>query len=219
MPKDIRYLSERRKNQLINYELNYKPDFNLLHLNIPNTVCNIIEETERNFVNLNYTSCENYMSSNNQNEFDESLIKSFGIESDESNVESLIESQFGIESNDEYNIEDNISISSDITNYSNKTILSRDIQTWIVEHNIPHNTANKLLVILRRHGHIELPSDVRILLQTPRNASINFKSVGDGRYVHFGLLYGLERSIKMYSKFIKKNEIKLNINIDGFTHF
>lgn len=58
-------------------------------------------------------------------------------------------------------------------------------------------------------------NDVRVLVNTPRNASINIQCVGNGHYVHFGLVSGLERSIVMHSKFIKTNKIKLNINIDG----
>ncbi|EZA60110.1 hypothetical protein X777_15268, partial [Ooceraea biroi] len=66
-----------------------------------------------------------------------------------------------------------------------------------------------------KHGHTELPSDVRVLVATPRNASVNIKDVGNGRYVHFGLTSALEQSIEIYSQFIKTNEIKININIDG----
>lgn len=39
--------------------------------------------------------------------------------------------------------------------------------------------------------------------------------MGNGRYVHFGVASALKRSIEIYSKFIKTDEIKININIDG----
>lgn len=58
-----------------------------------------------------------------------------------------------------------------------------------------------------------MPNDVRVLVNTPRNVSINIRCIGNGQYVHFGLISGLKRSIIMYSEFIKTNEIKLNINI------
>ncbi|KYM94043.1 hypothetical protein ALC62_15348, partial [Cyphomyrmex costatus] len=90
-----------------------------------------------------------------------------------------------------------------------------DLQKLIIEDSISHNTANKLLSILRKHGYIELPCDVRSLLLTPRNVSINFKSIGRGHYIHFGLSSTLERSIKIYFNFLKTKEIKLNLNIDG----
>lgn len=39
--------------------------------------------------------------------------------------------------------------------------------------------------------------------------------MGNGHYIHFGLWSALRRSIKMYYTFIKTDEIKLHINIDG----
>lgn len=41
------------------------------------------------------------------------------------------------------------------------------------------------------------------------------KFVGGGRYVHFSISSSLKQSILLYSKFIKRNEIKLNVNVDG----
>lgn len=82
----------------------------------------------------------------------------------------------------------------------------QDLQTLIVEHNISHNTANQLLTILRKHGHLNLPSDIKSLVNTPRNASVNIKAIGNGHYAHFNLYLSLERSIQIYSKFIKKTK-------------
>lgn len=105
--------------------------------------------------------------------------------------ESNMESQSDAESNEENRVEtqSNISEISNISDCSNDG-LREDLQRLIVERNIVHNTANELLAILRKHGHIDLPSDVRLLLQTPRNASLNIKSLG-GSYVHFGISSGL----------------------------
>jgi len=103
-------------------------------------------------------------------------------------------------------------ISNDLSD-CNKKSLREDLQKLIVEQNIAHNTANELLAILRKHGHVDLPKDMRVLLKTPRNASANIKSLGN--YIHFGISFTLKRSIQICSKFIKRNEIKLNINIDG----
>ncbi|EFN89121.1 hypothetical protein EAI_12487, partial [Harpegnathos saltator] len=80
---------------------------------------------------------------------------------------------------------------------------------------ISHNTANKLLHILRKHSHIELPKDIKSLVHTPKSASINIKCVSGGHYIHFSLSSWLKRSIQTYYNFIKTNEIKLNINTDG----
>lgn len=98
---------------------------------------------------------------------------------------------------------------------NNELSLREDLEKLIIERNVPYNTANELLRILRKHGHTELPSDVRVLVNTPRNASVNIKHMGNGRYAHFGLTSALERSIKIYSQFIETNEIKININVDG----
>lgn len=104
---------------------------------------------------------------------------------------------------------------SDIADCSNKPNLREDLQKLVIERNIAHNTVNELLAILRKHGHVDLPKDVRVLLQTPRNVSRTFKCMDSGRYLHFGISSGLQRSIQIYSDFIIGNKIKLNINIDG----
>lgn len=199
MPKDFQYLSKRRKNQLINCELNYYRRCKVLHLTDSNTASNDLRETD-NCTNVNDTF---------------NKIKTLPqclYEASESNMES----QSVAESNEENSVEtqSNISEISNISDCSN-TGLCEDLQRLIVEQNITHNTANKLLAILRKHVHTDLPSDVRALLLTPRNASLNIKSLGGGCYVHFGFSSGLIRSIQVYSKFIKTNKIKLNVNIDG----
>lgn len=102
-----------------------------------------------------------------------------------------------------------------LTNCSNNNTLWQDLQTLIVEHCISYNIANELLKILRKHGHIELPSDVRNLVKTPRNAYVKIKKLGNGHYVHFGIFSALERFMKVYTNFIRGDKIKLNINIDG----
>lgn len=120
------------------------------------------------------------------------------------------------ESNEEHNIEsEGISTLSNIVSHCNEKSLWDNLQTLIIQSNIPHNNANELLPILKNHGHVELPSDIRTLLYTPRKVSINIKSIGNGHYVHFGIVLCVTRSIQIYSKFIQNNEVKLNINIDG----
>lgn len=118
------------------------------------------------------------------------------------------------------NHKNNMPALTDISIRNNEQNLREDLQSLIIGHNTPHRTANELLQILRKHGNIELPSDVRVntsrnLVNTSRNASVNMKCMGNGRYAHFGLVFALKRSIKIYSTFIKTNEIKININVDG----
>lgn len=104
------------------------------------------------------------------------------------------ESEFCAESNEEDN-NDNICACIDISNCTNENSLQDDLRTLIIERNMQHNTANQLLRILRKHGHVELPTDVRLLLYTPRNASANIQCISNGHYVHFGLSTTVERSI------------------------
>ena len=55
----------------------------------------------------------------------------------------------------------------ELINNFNYPSLRNDLQKFIVKYNISHNAAKELLEILRQHGHIELPKDVRSLIHTP----------------------------------------------------
>jgi len=48
-----------------------------------------------------------------------------------------------------------------------------------VNYNIPHNTANELLHILKNHSLLELPNDVRSLLRTSQNMCMHIKSTAN----------------------------------------
>jgi len=194
MPKDIQYLSKRRYYQLINNELNTFSDSFSLQSAVSNVAPSIVEVAT--FETDNVLSCRNNT-----------------LEKDASQINEVLESRSGTNSDEEHSIElqENALELTDNINES----LKKDLQTLIIEHNIPHNTVNDILRILKKHGHFELPNDVRVLMETPRNASVNIKSVADGQYVHFGISSGLEQCIKIYNKFIKSNNIKLNINVDG----
>jgi len=201
MLKELQYLSKRRKNQLISNEIAYKKS--KIHSTNSNIASDMIKKVANS--NNNFTYNKINILSQNFNETSESV--------DESSIESLSDRA----SNEEHNVEtQNISDINNISDCSNNTSLQEDLQKLLViERNITHSIVNELLTILRKHGHVDLLKDVRVLLQTPRNASVNFKSVGNGRYMHFGIFSGLKRSIQIYSKFITRNNIKLNINIDG----
>lgn len=203
MPKEWQYLSKRRKNQVINRELNYYKHCNLhlTHLNTFNTI-----EAENSSNSNSFTNVDD---ANN-------ILCQDINEISESSLDLLISLMSDRESNEEHNVEaQDYASDRNIFDSNNKTTLREDLQKLIVEQNVAHSIANELLVILRKHGHVDLPKDVRVLLKTPRNVSSNIKSLGSGHYIHFGISYVLERSIKTYSKFIKGNKIKLNINIDG----
>lgn len=49
-----------------------------------------------------------------------------------------------------------------------KASLKSDLQSWVIESGISLIYVNKLLRILISHGHKELPTDCRSLLQAPR---------------------------------------------------
>lgn len=192
MPKDVRYLSKRRKNQLINNELHCHDSF------------------------LSQSIVRNISVSPVHEAIDESVHVALSKHVNE--LDALIELQAYVENKhtDHNESQNDTSVTlEDIIDYKDTTTLRIDVQKLIIENNIAHSIANKLLLILRKHGHIELPSDVRVLLQTPRNVSANFKIIGNGNYVHFGLSSALEQSIKIYINFLKTKEIKLNLNIDG----
>lgn len=50
-------------------------------------------------------------------------------------------------------------------------------------------------------------------MKIPRNTFQNISSVSGGRFIHFGLASGIERSISKYCR-IMPREIKINININ-----
>ncbi|CAL1681056.1 unnamed protein product [Lasius platythorax] len=160
MPKDVRYLCKRRKNQLINYELNCHENscsFQSIVRNVAlSPVYEAIDESVHEAVNV-------------------------ALPKDVNGLDALLESQSHVESKEHINKEHHIESQNDtpvpledVTDCMDETTLRIDLQRLIMENNISHNTVNELLLILRKHGHVELPSDVRVLLQTPRNASVNF---------------------------------------------
>lgn len=228
MPKRIQYLSKRRRNQLINHEICHHGYLNRLqlHNNISTVVPNVIEERntisvpniveERN--TLQSTSVHNAVEQRTVDST-ETLQNTLDAIVDTSTILDIEECDILGEIYDE-GTDNELQYYSELPNIltdilCNNNALWQDIQTLIVEHCISHHTANQLLRILRQHGHLELPKDVRMLIRTPRNACTNIKLIGNGRYIHFGISSGLKRSMKIYFNFLKGNEIKLNINIDG----
>lgn len=179
MPKDIRYLSKRRKNQLINLEYNLHKNSNVLQLPKSSTAHNNSDLTVLTYKERNNMSCTD-------------STRNISSDDDEFNDSSL-----EIESNsfEECNIESENDICAMINVFdSKKSNLRQDLRTFIINSNIPHRVANELLHILKKNGHIELPNDVKCLLGTPRNVSSHIQSIANGRYIHFGLS-SLERSI------------------------
>ncbi|XP_039306282.1 uncharacterized protein LOC113005292 isoform X1 [Solenopsis invicta] len=210
MPKDVRFLSKRCYNQLIKNVLDSIDVFPLQ--SIVSTSGSISESactSEKN--NVLRTTCNTLDTECQVNDVIESLSESdrehsFELENalDLTNIDNALD----------LTNSDNVLDFTNIDNTFGKN-LKEDFQTLVVEDNIAHSTVNKLLKILKKHGHSDLSTDVRVLMGSPRNASINITFLDKGHYVHFGISSGLQRSINMYSAFIKSNHLKLNINIDG----
>lgn len=71
-----------------------------------------------------------------------------------------------------------------------------------------------MLTILKEYTKIDLPTDPRILLKTPRTTHI--ENMGHGQYCHIGLTKTVEEIIKERQKVNQKiTDVKLYINIDG----
>lgn len=80
---------------------------------------------------------------------------------------------------------------------SEELTLWEEIVDWALRNYKNRKSINEMLDILRRHGHPEMPKDVRTLLGTPRISS-NIIPCGSGSYLH----YGLERALNdMYPNF------------------
>lgn len=97
------------------------------------------------------------------------------------------------------------------------------IRIWALNHNITHCATRELLEILGPHFP-NLPKDPRTLLATPRH--VVHKSIGSGKYHHFGILNGIvlalskgfkEFQIKLPSLLVfeKQTLLTLTIGIDG----
>lgn len=209
MPKEFQYLSKRRKYQLLHRELDSSRYPNFLQSTVSNIVSNTTEEVIFNIENVQNCFPTSRALSPDQCEFHKLPSES------ESNTEDELSLESGSKAEScNVKLQHDVAVTSTFCDPNEKN-LWQDLQTLIVEHNIPHNTANELLRIMKKHGHTELPNDVRVLVATPRNASVHISPVSGGHYIHFGLSSSLQRSIQLYAKFIKTNSIKLNINIDG----
>ncbi|KAL7375355.1 hypothetical protein ABVT39_015995 [Epinephelus coioides] len=86
---------------------------------------------------------------------------------------------------------------SDLESQTEEELLSlrEDVASWAVDTKQTHSTVNKILAILRKHGH-NLPKDVRSLLQTP--CFVESKKKCDGDYIYYGLESGIRNLLHLY---------------------
>ena len=113
---------------------------------------------------------------------------------------------------------DKIASSDDDIGLEEKS-LRQDIAGWANHNGIKHTHLDDLLKILRRHGHNDLPSTARSLLQTPQNITIERKSGMD--YIYFPIAERIKAHFEQYSGEIVKNidTISISLNVDGVPIF
>jgi len=147
MPKDIRYLCKGRKNQLIKSESHSYKDSCLLQSIVALSPVDNSINFEISYRNVTLPKDQYRLNT---------LIESHKRESkrEDSDIES------GSSSQESENEADNL-ILTDVTDCMDKTTnLRTELRTLIIENNISLIQSNKLLLILRKYGHVELPNDV-----------------------------------------------------------
>lgn len=212
MPKEIRYLSKRRINQLITSET----DNALKHINV-NRERNIIETRTIGCASNNYIDNDNNNDIENKNENDNGNFSS-DISDDNLNI-GLNNHIFDKETvNIDLNVRNvNINVHPDIRKelQVSKRTLVDDLRSWVIQQSISHTAVNKLIEILRIHGHT-LPYDVRTLMQTPKRSTQNIKHVNNGCYIHFDVKNGIKRLLTKYFDTCP-DKIEIQINCDGIS--
>lgn len=107
---------------------------------------------------------------------------------------------------------------SDLDNIlSLKNSITENLYQWASENNVPNNTFDKLLKILKGHKCFkDLPVTSRTLYKMYSNVSyskpVEMKSVSPGYYYHFGVAYNIKKHL---DKQFSDETIKLVIGIDG----
>lgn len=150
------------------------------------------------------------------NEYDrqESQASSLLSACDDFTVESEVECNLPGSEETFINLEESCYNSQQSSDRGTNLCFDQKLRNWVSKHNISQAAVSDLLKLLRENDSLKnvLPSDCRSLMKTPRNISSSIKPLGDGKYMHFGLL--------KYSNLLDdtcnfKEVIKININIDG----
>lgn len=96
---------------------------------------------------------------------------------------------------------------------SKEESIKQSLCQWAVNCNIPQNSVNKLLTILKFETPLTfLPKDCRTLLKTGSSKILNIREVNPGNYYHFGL----KKGILKYSLVLPLSDhIKIAVGIDG----
>lgn len=92
--------------------------------------------------------------------------------------------------------------------YSNNLI--NDLRYWSTENNVPLSTVTKLLLILRKCGHSQLPKVAQTLLKTPNSTEVI--EMSPGHYYHFGIKNNVIKLLRTENRF---TDLTMDINVDG----
>ena len=91
----------------------------------------------------------------------------------------------------------NHNMEADISSTQKISPLGRALANWRIIYKISLLALNALLIILRSYGHeTDLPKDSRTLLGTPKNSHSYVEVMNNGKYIYFGILYGIEIFMK-----------------------
>ncbi|XP_032682276.1 uncharacterized protein LOC116849334 [Odontomachus brunneus] len=234
MPRELQYLSKRRKNQLIRQRIESHGNLDMfgsgpssdctLHAVYKDTSNTTTHSTSVNVINDDLTIGDNTQ-----------LFRSSSLESSSSTLctspilwnygEDVVQNdmeQHTINSGSNFSVEiydvKNIDNTFDFNERSkNKNSLENRLRSWVNAERIAHGSVTKLLKMLRDCGYESLPKDVRTLMHTPRSGiSEIMKTFNNGVYVHFGLVNNLQRSIGKHLEEVPKS-VKLLINCDGMS--
>jgi hypothetical protein len=110
------------------------------------------------------------------------------------------------------NISDTPNFKETLNNSS--TNLCDKLRYWILQYKVSHSGVDSLLSILRSEG-INVPKDVRTLMNTPKTKEIT--NITNESYIHLGFQNVLLPLLKINNAniHITDNELKVGINIDG----
>ncbi len=110
-----------------------------------------------------------------------------------------------------------VTVSSD--SESDTDCFEDELALWATEYQIKQNAVDRLLKLMKKFFHLDLPSTARTLLNTAKEVDIMAKSGME--YHYFGLASELLKHFKMYPlhKRTQVNAIEVSLNVDGLPLF
>lgn len=132
---------------------------------------------------------------------------------DGSNSEETV---YAIPHDDIQNLE--IELDEQVSNDMRRDSVLSHLQTWATENAATHTSIKGLLNIFNKHfPNLNLPTDARTLMETPRSLPITSGEGLNGEYFHYGMEKALLNALQYAAVTVSK--INLNINIDGLPLF